>query len=484
MTGDAAECMDDLEGLEEALARDPGSIDLRFRYAGLLAARGRLVEARQEYVDILHRDSAHVESLNEVGTLLLESGFIRAACTAYVHALNVRPDNPVVHVNLANLYLSQNEFGPARSHFEQALKLDNGLHEAHRGLSHVLLATGDEAGARRHRDLGYAGLPLAIFPYRGTGAARRALVLASAAGGNIPFRHILEDRLYHTTVLFSEYINPAAALPPHDLVVNIIGDADRCAEGLDAAEVLAARSSAPVINPPARIRATGRIANARQLGGLPGVVAPRIAIWPRERLAAPEAVAELAGLGIGFPLLLRSPGYHTGMHFVRVDDADALPGAVAGLPGADLLAIEYLDARGADGASRKYRVMMVNGRLLPLHLAMSNNWKVHYFTADMNGRPQHQAEEDAFLADMAGVLGPQAMTSLAAIRDTLALDYGGIDFALDGAGRVLLFEANATMIVVPPGEAETRPHRRAAALRILDEARTMLADRGAGRISL
>ena len=128
--------------------------------------------------------------------------------------------------------------------------------------------------------------------------------------------------------------------------------------------------------------------------------------------------------------------------------------------------------------------MMVNGRLLPLHLAMSNNWKVHYFTADMNGRPQHQAEEDAFLADMAGVLGPQAMTSLAAIRDTLALDYGGIDFALDGAGRVLLFEANATMIVVPPGEAETRPHRRAAALRILDEARTMLADRGAGRISL
>jgi hypothetical protein len=38
-----------------------------------------------------------------------------------------------------------------------------------------------------------------------------------------------------------------------------------------------------------------------------------------------------------------------------------LPDAVSELPGDELLVIQYLDARGADGKSRKYRVMMVDG---------------------------------------------------------------------------------------------------------------------------
>jgi len=35
------------------------------------------------------------------------------------------------------------------------------------------------------------------------------------------------------------------------------------------------------------------------------------------------------------------------------------------------LVIEYLDARGTDGNAQKYRVMMIGGRIYPLHLAIS-----------------------------------------------------------------------------------------------------------------
>ena len=35
------------------------------------------------------------------------------------------------------------------------------------------------------------------------------------------------------------------------------------------------------------------------------------------------------------------------------------------MPGDDLLAIEYLDARGPDGMARKYRVMFIDGVALP-----------------------------------------------------------------------------------------------------------------------
>ena len=72
-----------------------------------------------------------------------------------------------------------------------------------------------------------------------------------------------------------------------------------------------------------------------------------------------------------FPLLLRSPGYHTGRNFILVETAAELSTAAAGLPGDDLLVIEYLDARGRDGNARKYRVMMIGGRIYPLHLAIS-----------------------------------------------------------------------------------------------------------------
>ena len=110
------------------------------------------------------------------------------------------------------------------------------------------------------------------------------------------------------------------------------------------------------------------------------------------------------------------------------------PEAVAGLPGAGLTAIQYLDSRGADGKVRKYRVMMIDGRLYPLHLAISSHWKIHYFTAEMAERAEHRAEDAEFLENMPGVLGPRAMAALEQIQAALGLDYAGIDFGLS-AGR-------------------------------------------------
>ena len=94
----------------------------------------------------------------------------------------------------------------------------------------------------------------------------------------------------------------------------------------------------------------------------------------------------MARHGFRFPLLVRTPGFHTGRHFLRVESPEELAGAVAELPGKELTVIEFLDARGADGKVRKYRVMMIDGQLYPLHVAISSHWKIHYFTAEMAER--------------------------------------------------------------------------------------------------
>jgi hypothetical protein len=124
--------------------------------------------------------------------------------------------------------------------------------------------------------------------------------------------------------------------------------------------------------------------------------------------------------------------------------------------------------------------MRVDGRLYPLHVAISSDWKIHYYSADMADCPEHRAEDAAFLADMPAVLGPRALAALHHIQDTLGLDYGGIDFGLNERGDVLLFEANATMAVVVPEKDPRWDYRRSATERIYTAVWTMLRDRAIG----
>ncbi len=201
---------------------------------------------------------------------------------------------------------------------------------------------------------------------------------------------------------------------------------------------------------------------------------PLTVTLPRDLLVSPEGPAAVSRHGFRFPLLVRTPGFHTGRHFLKVENGAALAGAVETLPGQEVMVIEFLDARGADGKVRKYRAMMIGGDLYPLHVAISSQWKIHYFTAEMAERADHRAEDAEFLDNMAGVLGERAMEGLQRIQSALGLDYGGIDFGLNAAGDVLLFEANATMVVNPPDSDERWAYRRPAVERIFAAVRRML----------
>jgi hypothetical protein len=128
--------------------------------------------------------------------------------------------------------------------------------------------------------------------------------------------------------------------------------------------------------------------------------------------------------------------------------------------------------------------MFVDGEMYPLHLAISPNWKIHYFSADMAERPDHREEEERFLTNMADVLGEKAMRGLRAIQETLGLDYGGIDFGLSLEGEVLLFETNATMVVEPPPPDERWNYRRAGVARIHAAVREMLLTKSGARVAV
>jgi glutathione synthase/RimK-type ligase-like ATP-grasp enzyme len=468
-----------LRQLDERLARSAGegegeAIATEVERAALLGALDRRSEAQSAFVDILRRAPQHFSALNEFGTFLTQIGAIDAACRVYAEAILHHPDNPMARVNLANLLLRANRHAEAREHYEAALRADPDHAQAHQGLGAVLSDLGDRTAAQQHFAIGFRNHAVSTLPYRGTKPPVRLLQLVSSGGGNIPTAAFLDDSAFQTTVVVADHLDPKASLPPHQLIFNTIGDADLCQPALQAAARLVAHAAVPVINNPYAVMKTGRIDNASRLREVPGVVTPQTTAMPRALLAGADGVTALSQCGYVFPLLLRSPGYHTGRNFILVESAEELAAAATGLPGDELLVIEYLDARGPDGNARKYRAMMIAGEIYPLHLAISRKWKVHYFTSDMAEQPDHRAEEAIFLSDMRAAVGDKAMQALHGIRDALGLDYAGIDFGLSPNGDLLLFEANATMVIAVPGPDERWAYRRTAIGGIIDAVVTMI----------
>jgi len=94
-------------------------------------------------------------------------------------------------------------------------------------------------------------------------------------------------------------------------------------------------------------------------------------------------------------------------------------------------------------------VVFVDRRPYPYHLAISDDWLVHHGTASMVERPERLAEELRFLEDPEAAIGAKAMVAVEAIGRRLDLDYCGVDFSVPPDGSVLVFEANATMLVHP-----------------------------------
>ncbi len=446
-----------------------------------LLARGRRLaslaedeSAKRAYLDALKRDPTCLEALLELARLALRSGHRSAAMTCWRQAIFCHPAEPAAHVNLGGVLIESGELAAARAAFADALALAPDLAAAHQGMARVLTALGEPAAAEAHWRRGLADGWLAAQPYRGVGPGVAALLIVSAKGGNIPTRTLIDDTVFAATVVYAEGHDAARPLPPHAVIFNAIGDADLCAGALAQAAEIVARSAAAVVNAPAAVAATTRAGTAKRLAGVPGLVVPEIRTLRR---------AELARADLSFPRLVRAPGFHTGQHFVRVERQADLATAIAGLPGDELLAIEPVDARGPDGRFRKYRVMFIGGALFPLHLAVSPDWKVHYFSAAMAESADARAEEARFLVDMPGVLGPTAMAALAAVAQRLGLDYGGIDFGLSASGDVLLFEANAGMVIQPPGPEPMWNYRRAPITRALDAVKAMLLARAVAALA-
>ena len=269
------------------------------------------------------------------------------------------------------------------------------------------------------------------------------------AGSTDIYKLLGREQPYHRLQMTPNYFRQARRpeLGGYRCILNLITEAEQNGKVLENLKKLVRGFPARVINRPEAVLRSTRDQVARQLSGIEGLRVPRAI---RLRAAKPEvSMRAVEKAGLTYPIILRQAGTHTGRIVGCFDTADDLKAALGGE--GDHIATEFADFRSADGIYRKYRVFFIGPRIILRHMLASDHWNIHARDRRrfMLALPHLIEEERELFADPENPFPPEIGKVLQAVRDRIALDFFGMDFGIDPDGRVVLFEANATMNFFP-----------------------------------
>jgi tetratricopeptide (TPR) repeat protein/glutathione synthase/RimK-type ligase-like ATP-grasp enzyme len=359
-----------------------------------------------------------------------------------------RPEDSRIHHLLGKTLYEMGEIEPAIASFQEAVALNPQDAESLNWIGALRQTAGDDAAAQAAYAEAARIEPLIRRPALRQPAEFRVLALYAPFGGNTPTEYLFQDAFFDTDTLslFPEREYDTAALGRNiQLVINLVSDADQTADLLPLAADLVERLDLPTVNHPRKVQQTTRDEVARLLAEIPGCRVPQAL-----RLKAGTDHSETAlkaALPFTSSCLARPVGTHGGDDFEKVEDLAALSAFLSQRTDHDHYLIEYIDYLSRDDYFRKYRFIFVDDQVLPYHLCIGRDWKLHHINTDMAHHAWMQQEEAAFLNDSSAAFGPAQMQALHAIRVRMGLDYFGIDCGLDRDGNVVVFEVNASMLV-------------------------------------
>ena len=359
-----------------------------------------------------------------------------------------RPHDTHLHHLLGKTHFELNEVELAIASFREAVALNPQDAESINWIGALKQLVGDDKAAQAAYAEAARIQPLIKRPAAKSPAEFRVLALYAPFGGNTPTEYLFQDAFFDTDTLalFAEREYDTASLGQNiQLVINLVSDADQTEALLPLAADLADRFGLPTVNHPRKVQLTTRDAVAHLLQGIPRCRVPQAV---RLKAGADRSEAALkAVLPFTSTVLARPVGTHGGDDFEKVENLAALSAFLSQRPDHDHYLIEYIDYISADGHFRKYRFIFVDDQILPYHLCIGHDWKLHHINTDMAHQPWMQQEEAAFLNDSAAMFGPAQHRALREIRRCVGLDYFGIDCGLDASGNVVVFEVNASMLV-------------------------------------
>ena len=455
---------------------------------------GKFQEAAVAFIEAVKIQPDYAIAHLNLGDLLMENGSVEEAANHYEHAIAVAPGMPEAYFNLGVARNRLNDLPTASTCFEQAiacrpnyldalynlgvvngllmklaeaeycyrrvLNLDPCHVDAHINLSAILMEDGRVPEAMQHIDLAYSKKN--IFEKYSSSANKTVLILFDAGKGNLNLSHLINEKTNHIIDWMIEYApdDQINKLPYYDLVFNAMGDPDTTGDTAVPVSRFLQICTKPLLNQPDKVARTARNKLPALLDGIDNLLIPPV--W---RFADSNDWDEL--IEEQLPLLVRPVHTQGGIGLVLVTTINELVQCKANQSG-PVYVSRFIDFRSADSWFRKYRMIYIDRKPYPYHLAISQNWMVHYYTAEMESYSWKLEEEKKFLEHPEKVLGADGTQAIHAIGNRMDLDYAGIDFSIMPNGQILVFEANPTMLVHPEKTSGALAHKNVYVRQILD----------------
>lgn len=460
---------DAIRAAEEAIACDERSLPAWLVHAAAAKKLNRPFEAIRSLKTALKLVPNLADVHANLGSLYADIEEFDDACHHLQKAIALMPGLASAHANLGSVYMRLERPDLAEPHTRHALAIDPNLIAAHQNLAAILMRR-NPLEARHHRDAAYRERQ--IFTESGPPDGPTALILTGSGSGNVPYSHLLPRSGYTRIVWHVDYAPEGQEnqLPPFDFVFNAVADCDEAQAAHKATLAFASICRRPLLNNPFHVERTSRTSIVPLLQSIDGLVVPQT-----RKIETADAMVAAARISqIKAPWIVRPVGRHGGEDVILSESGREVCQHI--VQHGTCYATQFVDYRSPDGKYRKYRMIFVDRKPYPYHLAIGDHWLVHYRTSEMGLSKPKRVEEEAFLLEPQSVLGERGMRALAAIGKTIDLDYAGIDFSLLPDGRLLLFEANATMLVHPEDDP-IFDYKKSAVGRILNALNEKIAER-------
>ena len=323
-----------------------------------------------------------------------------------------------------------------------------------------------------------------LYRLQGSADAAGIRLLAILSPGDLAQNNALEFLIEGSDITLDLlYVSPGmpfpATLPDHDLAMVAVCENVRNLPLLEHIETLVKGWPRPVLCAPRRIARLSRDGACELLQSAPGIVVPVTKRIDRQSLESfgRSGMAVTAVIADGaFPIIIRPVDSQKGHGLMKVDTPEAIAVYLKTRPENAFYVARYVEYRGPDGQFRKYRIVLIDQRPYVCHMAISDNWVVHYVSAGMLESVAKRAEEARFFTGFDDGFARRHHDALLSLAKRMELEYVGVDCGETPDGELLIFEVDSGMTVHAMDPVDIFPYKQPQMRKVFGAFRRMLID--------
>ena len=275
---------------------------------------------------------------------------------------------------------------------------------------------------------------------------------------------------------------PYPVLVDYDLVFIAISESEANNPSLKMAQTLLQQWRLPYVNSPDEIPFLARDRACELMDTVPGIYMPQNIIVDREQLNdlanLQQQLSEYL-IEAQFPIIARPFGSHAGQGLSKLSSYQDIDQYLHLHNEQNFFIAPFSDYRSPDGLFRKYRIVFISRQPFLCHMAISENWLVHYLNAGMSFDEEKRFEENRAMTFFDTGLAERHKHAFDCLTETIDLDYFGIDCAETPDGQLLIFELANAMIVHDMDPIDMFPYKQPAMEKVFKAFHEMLRKKAA-----